>query len=278
MKKDVYLGLLCITGFFSACGNEKKAPVETPVEAVAASEANPALINFGVVKTLPHDTTAFTEGLLLHNGKLYESTGSPDDMPQTRSVVGEVDLQTGKLNVKVEIDRDQYFGEGIVFLNGKLYQLTYLNKKGFVYDAATFKRIGDFTFPSNEGWGMTTEGKHLIMSDGTSTITFLDPNTYKPVKELNVQDSNGPVANINELEYIKGFLYANVYTTNQIIKINPENGQVVGRMDLSSLAQDALRKNSNALEMNGIAYDSVSGNVYVTGKFWPTMYAIKFKY
>ncbi|WP_207433977.1 glutaminyl-peptide cyclotransferase [Sabulibacter ruber] len=267
--------LLMLLGLFAACRNETKTSAGGSASEV---DAEPAVINYGVVKTLPHDTTAFTEGLQVYNGQLYESTGSPQDLPQARSVVGVVDLETGKLIPKVEIDREKYFGEGIVFLNGKVYQLTYQSKVGFVYDAGTFQKVGEFSFASKEGWGLTTEGKHLIMSDGTNVLSYLDPVTFKKVKELKVYDHNGPVANINELEFINGFLYANIYTTNYIVKINPQNGEVVGRLDLTSLAQDALRKNRNSLELNGIAYDSTAGHVLVTGKLWPTMYAIKFNY
>ncbi|WP_210465954.1 glutaminyl-peptide cyclotransferase [Rufibacter roseolus] len=261
----------------SGCGNAK---TETGAQKNAqnSNASEPALINYGVVKAYPHDTTAFTEGFLVHEGKLYESTGSPADLTQTKSLIGVVDLATGKMDVKVELDRNKYFGEGIAILKDRLYQLTYLSKVGFVYDVNTFKRTGEFTFKSKEGWGMTTDGTHLIMSDGTSKITYLNPTTFKVERTIAVHDQNGQVENINELEYIKGFLYANVYTTNTILKIDPSSGKIIGKLDLTSLEQDAKSKKPDALELNGIAYDSTAGKVYVTGKLWPNIYEIKFSY
>lgn len=251
---------------------------ETASQQTSNESAAPAAINYGVVQAYPHDTTAFTEGLLFHAGKLYESTGSPTDMAQTKSVIGEVDLNTGKLQVKVELNRNKYFGEGMVILNNKVYQLTYLSKVGFVYDFPTFKKLGEFTFPSTEGWGLTTDGTYLIMSDGTSQLTYLHPDTFKTEKILGVADNQGAVEKLNELEYIKGFIYANIYTTNTIVKIDPESGKVVGKLDLSSLAQDARAKNPAALELNGIAYHAATDQVYVTGKMWPNIYALQFDF
>ncbi|WP_082893474.1 glutaminyl-peptide cyclotransferase [Rufibacter ruber] len=265
---------LALTLLIASCDKSQKAP-ETPSTSPAQDPAGE--INYGVVKTLPHDTTAFTEGLLFHNGTLYESTGSPADLPQTRSVIGVVDQETGRLQVKTELDKQKYFGEGIVILNDKIYQLTYVSKVGFVYDLASFKKVGEFSFPSDEGWGMTTDGTHLIMSDGTEQLTYLDPTTFKVVKTVEVSDQYGPVDDLNELEYIKGFLYANVYTTNNILKIDPATGSVVGQLNLTSLAQDAQRRYAGSLELNGIAFEEASGNVYVTGKMWPTLYILRFK-
>jgi glutamine cyclotransferase len=178
----------------------------------------------------------------------------------------------------VELNRQKYFGEGISFLNGKVYQLTYKSKIGFVYDAKTFKKIGDFAFASKEGWGMTTDGTSLIMSDGTSLITYLQPGGFKIIKSITVSDENGPVANVNELEFIKGFIYANIYDTNNMIKIDTATGKVVGKLDLSSLANEAKVKYPASLEMNGIAYDSTIGKVYVTGKMWPYIFQIEFNH
>jgi len=236
------------------------------------------IINYSVVNSFPHDITSFTEGFLIHEGSLYESTGFTEEFPQTRSLFGEVDLKTGKINPKVELDKSKYFGEGITFLNGKIYQLTYKTKIGFVYDAKTFKKIHEFTFASKEGWGMTTDSTYLIMSDGTAILTYLDPSTFKPIKALHVEDENGPVINLNELEYIKGFLYANVYTTSYIMKIDPNNGKVVGRLDLTSLKNEQKIKSPGSLEMNGIAYNAENDKIYVTGKLWSNVYEIHFSH
>ena len=259
-----------------ACNNSSKpdTPATNPDN---TADNTPPTLDYNIVKAYPHDTSAYTEGLLFHDGKLYESTGTEPEMPaDRRSMFGPVDLSTGKITPKVELDRNKYFGEGIVFLNGKVYQLTYTTKIGFVYDATTFKKLGEFTFPSKEGWGMTTDGTSLIMSDGTSNISYLDPNTFQLRKILGVADNNGPVSNINELEMIKGFLYANQWQTNYILKIDPASGKVVARLNLDNLVNQAKNQFPGAEVLNGIAYDSTGGKVYVTGKLWPSIYEIKF--
>ncbi len=242
----------------------------------STSNSSP-VINYAVTNTFPHDTTSFTEGLLVHDGLIYESTGSPSDMPQTRSLFGNLDLTTGIINAKVELPREKYFGEGICFLKKKIYQLTYQNKIGFIYDAKTFRKIGEFHFPSEEGWGLTTDGTYLIMSDGTDNLIYLDTVDFKIAKKLSVSDERGPVMKINELEYINHFLYANVYGTSTIIKIDTATGKVTAKLDLSSLAIEAKSRYNGSMEMNGIAYDSVSNKTYITGKMWPTLYEIKFQ-
>jgi glutamine cyclotransferase len=262
---------LLILSVLAACNNS-----DHPAATGAATDNTPPLIDYSVMKLLPHDTTAFTEGLLFHDGQLYESTGTDTDMPASRkSLFGTVDTTTGKIHPKVELDRKKYFGEGIVFVNGKVYQLTYRTKVGFIYDASTFKKLGEFTFPSAEGWGMTTNGTSLIMSDGTSNITYLDPATFKTTRTLTVNDNNGPVSNVNELELIGGFLYANQWQTNYILKIDTATGKVVGRLDLDSIVSEARNKFPGAEVLNGIAYNPASGLVYVTGKLWPNIYEIK---
>jgi glutamine cyclotransferase len=234
-------------------------------------------IYYDYTNSYPHDINSFTEGFLFHDGKLYESTGATPDLPQTRSLFGVVDLTTGKIDTKAELDKTKYFGEGITFLNGKVYQLTYKTKIGFVYDAVTFKRIKQFTFPSEEGWGMTTDGKNLIMSDGTNTLTFLDPQNLTVVKTIQVSENGYAVDYLNELEYIKGFIYANLYGTNKIARIEPDNGRVTGMLDLTSLAHEAKTLYRGSLEMNGIAYDEAEDKILITGKMWPKIYEIKLR-
>jgi glutamine cyclotransferase len=264
-----------IFSLLAACNHsDRNASTETATE---AADNTPPLISYMVMKELPHDTSAYTEGLLFHDGQLYESTGTDNNMPDDRrSQFGIVDTTTGKIHTKVEIDRKKYFGEGIVFLNGKVYQLTYTTKIGFIYDAKTFKKLGEFTFPSKEGWGMTTNGAQLIMSDGTSNISYLDPNTFRLVKVLGVTDNNGPVSNVNELELIKGYLYANQWQTNYILKIDTSSGKVVGKLDLDSIVREETNKFHGSEVLNGIAYDSASGKIYITGKLWPNIFEIKF--
>lgn len=276
MKNKIKLFLSIISGVvvMSSCGPDKpkQTIVEPPVETVPEIPE----IKFTVENQYPHDITSFTEGFLFHDGKLFESTGATENLPQTRSLFGIVDLKTGKIDVKAELDRNIYFGEGMVILKDKVFQVTYKNQMGFIYDAKTFKNIGKFNYTNKEGWGLTTDGKSIIMSDGTSYITYLDPTSFAVTKVLDVAENNYVLVNINELEYIKGFIYANIWMTNTIVKIDPNTGDVVGKMDLTSIAEESKTKNPGAAEMNGIAYDSISNKILVTGKLWPTIYEIKF--
>lgn len=233
-------------------------------------------INFKVIKTYPHDTESFTEGFLFYNNQLFESTGSPEEFPKTRSVFGIVDLNTGKIDIKVELDKNSYFGEGIVVFEGKIFQLTYKNQTGFIYDLKSYKKIGSFKYSNKEGWGLTSDGKNIIMSDGTNIITYLDPDSLKVVKTLNVTFNGSSALYMNELEFIDGYIYANVWTTNNIAKIDPKTGIIVGIIDLSSLFYEARKSYPMSEATNGIAYDSPKDRIFVTGKFWPTIYQIKF--
>ncbi|UFH54153.1 glutaminyl-peptide cyclotransferase [Spirosoma sp. KNUC1025] len=263
-------GTIGVLLLIESCDNATKKS-----ERSSSSVATP-IISYSVKRTLPHDTLSFTEGLLVHKGQLFESTGSPDELLQARSLFGTVDTTTGKIDPKVELDRRKYFGEGIVILNGKLYQLTYKNKVGFIYDANTYRKIGQFDYKNPEGWGLTTDGRYLIMSDGTSTLTYLSADSLRPVKVLKVSENGAAVDKLNELEFIGGHIYANIWSTNTLIKIDTSRGDVVGRMDLSSLQSDAQTKYAKSLEMNGIAYDTRNNKVYVTGKMWPSIYEIEF--
>jgi len=235
-------------------------------------------ISYSLVNSFLHDTTSFTEGFLVHQGKLYESTGATKELPQTKSLFGIVNLETGKIEKKVELDKMKYFGEGIAFLDGRVFQLTYKTKVGFIYDAETFKKLGEFTFPGDEGWGMTSDGKNLIMSDGTHKLTYLDPKTLLVANTLSVSENGYVKEKLNELEFINGYIYANIWMTNTIVKINPENGNVVGLLDLTSLIDEAKNLYPWSQEMNGIAYDGANDKIYVTGKLWPKIYEIKFNH
>ncbi|MDR3714528.1 MAG: glutaminyl-peptide cyclotransferase [Puia sp.] len=273
MNRKHIAGLLTLF-LLAACTN---TPQQDTTTSDKTQENNtPPLINYTVVGSLPHDTSSFTEGLLVHDGQLFESTGTEPDMPESRrSLFGIVDRKTGKIDKKAELDRNKYFGEGIVFVNDKIYQLTWQTKIGFIYDAKTYKQMGTFNY-NTEGWGMTTDGKSLIMSDGSSNINFLDPVTFRLQRILGVSDNNGPVGNINELELINGYLYANQWQTSYILKIDTATGKVVGRLDLGSLVAEAKNKYPDSDSLNGIAYDSATGKIYVTGKLWPNIYEIKF--
>ena len=234
----------------------------------------PPVVPFSIVNEFPHDTGSYTEGLTFYNGQLYESTGASPTVSNSGTWIGHIDIATGKITKKVDLG-DDWFGEGVTFLHDKVYQLTYQTKKGFVYDAKTFKKLKEFTFNSAEGWGLTNDGTNLIMSDGTSSLSFLDPDSLKLLNVISVTDNNGPVGNINELEYINGSIYANQWLTPYILKIDPASGKVVGRMDFTQLIGQVQNQFPVAEEFNGIAYDSTTQKVFVTGKKWPKLYEIK---
>jgi glutaminyl-peptide cyclotransferase len=249
---------------------------QTGKKATFKNDSQIESIKFSVIKTYPHDTESFTEGFIFQNNELYESTGSPENFPQTRSVIGPVSFKTGKINKKIELDRNRYFGEGIVFFKDKLYQLTYQNRLGFIYDSRTFKQIGTFTYKNKEGWGMTTDGENIIMSDGTNVITYWNPDSLNVIKTLNITFNGSSALYMNELEYINGYIYSNIWTTSNIAKIDPRDGKIIGIIDLSSLYAKARKENPLSEATNGIAYDPAKDRIFVTGKFWPFIFQIKF--
>lgn len=261
---------------FIGCNNEHKPSESASTENNANSNSVtvPAIISYDIVKEYPHDPTAFTEGLEFKDGFLYESTGN-----YGMSDVRKVDLETGKVLRSKKMD-GRYFGEGLTILNGKMYQLTYREGKGFVYDFNTLKEEKTFAFNAPEGWGMINNGTNLIFDDGSNMLHFIDPATFKEVKRLAVTDEHGPVNNINELELINGFIYANVWQTDWILKIDTATGHVVGRADLSNLRQrigiPPLSGRPNAPDvLNGIAYDAKGNRIFITGKNWPKLLEIK---
>lgn len=232
-------------------------------------------IQYSVINKYTHSTNSYTQGLFFDGDILYESTGSPSYLPQTESVLGVLDLATGKIDTKVKLDRDIYFGEGSTILKDKIYQLTYKNQKGFVYNAKTFEQIHTFDFESKEGWGLTNDGENLIMSDGTDKITYLDPNNFTSTRQFSVKYQNKPQYNLNELEYVSGHIYANIYQTNKIVKINPANGDIIGILDLGTLVNQLRIENPNIAELNGIAYRASTETLFITGKLWPYIYEIQ---
>jgi glutamine cyclotransferase len=229
-------------------------------------------LSYSVDDKIPHSTTSFTEGFLFHNGLLYESTGSPEDKPELLSVYGTVST-SGEIEVYNQLDK-KYFGEGICIFNNKVYQLTYKSREGFIYDLNTKEKLQTFTIPTKEGWGLTTDGEFLIMSDGTPDLHFLDPNTLEKTGTLKVLFDGRPVNYINELEYVNGFIYANVFTTDWIIKIDASSGKVVGKLDITDIKLQEDRLSLDALESNGIAYNPENKKFYVTGKLWQNIYVI----
>jgi glutaminyl-peptide cyclotransferase len=250
-----------------------KIKILIPAIVLIASSCAPSqrqVVDYGyeVVHTYPHDPSAFTEGLFYLDGFLYESTGL-----EGQSSVRKVRLETGEVLQKYDLPV-QYFGEGIVNWKQRLIQLTYRTQVGFVYDLATFALQRQFEYPG-EGWALTQDGKRIIMSDGTSELRFWDPDTFKELGRITVTEESYPVKNVNELEWIKGEIYANVWTTDRIIRIDPDSGKVVGRVDLSGILSAADRNDGQTDVLNGIAYDAKLDRIFVTGKKWPKLFEIR---
>lgn len=231
------------------------------------SDIEPKLLNYKIVNTFPHDTTAFTEGLEFHDGRLFESTGQKGD-----SYFREVDYKTGKVIKQVDLGKE-YFGEGITFFGDKLYQLTWQEKTGYIYDAKTLKLEKTFKYDKDiEGWGMTHDDKYIYHSDGTEKIWRMDPATQKLIDYINVYSGNSKIKAINELELIDGKFYANVWQKDAIAVVNPESGAVERILNLSDLRKSLKAKNAEVL--NGIAYNPTTKTIFVTGKYWDKMFEI----
>lgn len=229
----------------------------------------PPVYGYEVVNAFPHDAEAFTQGLIFHDGALVESTGL-----ERRSTLRRVELQTGKVLQKVDVPRD-FFAEGLTLFNGKLYQLTWKGEKGFVYDPQTFEKTGEFTY-TGEGWGLTHDAESLILSDGSDKLRFIDPSTYRVRRTVGVADGGRPVFALNELEYVRGEVYANVWHKNLIARIDPQTGRVKGWIDLSGLLRPGETTDPEAV-LNGIAYDEAGDRLFVTGKLWPKLFEVRLK-
>lgn len=221
---------------------------------------------FEVVNAYPHDPRAFCQGLVIHDGVLYEGTGQ-----YGHSSLRQVDLQTGRVIKQFTLDR-QFFGEGITLLGDSVYQLTWRSRQAFVFDRETFQYQKTLRY-RGEGWGLTHDGTHLIMSDGTSTLRFLDPQTFKEVRRVSVRDGRRRVDQLNELEYVDGEIYANIWKSDFIARISPADGRILGWIDLSALWPLRQRPDAEAV-LNGIAWDAENKRLFVTGKHWPRLYEI----
>jgi len=234
-----------------------------------AKDEAPGIPVYGyeVVASYPHDPSAFTQGLLLEDGVFYESTGR-----RGQSSLRKVDLETGEV-LKIRNLPGVYFGEGAAIAGDKIVQITWRSQKGFVYDKNTFELLETFSYPG-EGWGLTYDGRSLIMSDGTAVLRYLDPATLKETGKLEVYSENGPVTNLNELEYVEGEIFANIWGSDRIAKVDPETGRVKGWIDLSGLLPEKDRKGGEDV-LNGIAYDPGKKRLFVTGKLWPKLYEIR---
>ncbi|MDQ2719555.1 MAG: glutaminyl-peptide cyclotransferase [Bacteroidota bacterium] len=275
MIKRLLGGALLLLLF--SCTNNSTADYDSSLPSPAVNNIPaPALIMFTVDAVYPHDSSAFTQGLEFHNGKLYEGTGEPK-----QSKLRIVDIKTGKVENNYTIPDDSVFGEGITIFKNKIYQLTWQSHKIYVYD------VHDISHPTNtlnwsrEGWGATNDGTNIIISDGTSKLFFVQPDESRKEMKINkiltVTDNKGEVDSLNELELINGFIYANRWLTNDIVKIDTANGHIVGSMNLTGLLKQyapGVTVSGDAV-LNGIAYDSTTKKLYITGKDWPRLFEMK---
>jgi len=251
------LSVLVMSSAYLAAGPQSKQPVVQSTAPVS---------KYRVVRVYPHDPEAFTQGLVYLDGFLYEGTGL-----NGRSSIRKVKLENGEV-VQIHKVDSQYFGEGIAVKGDTIYELTWQSEIGFLYDRATFTRKGTFNY-KGEGWGLTHDGQRLIMSDGTAFLRFLDPVTLKELSRIQVKDGTSPVGNLNELEYVKGDILANVWQSHRIARISPKTGRVIAWLDLEGLLTP--REAQQADVLNGIAYDAACDRLFVTGKLWPKLFEIK---
>jgi glutaminyl-peptide cyclotransferase len=262
MKIHIVISTLLLIGASVACRPAR-------AQALCADAADGASVPVATAKVLqsfPHDTHAFTQGLAISGGQLYEGTGWLGESNLRR-----VDLSSGEVQQQVDLPPD-VFGEGIAVVGDRILELSWRSHVGFVYDRASFSLIGTFNYPS-EGWGLTYDGSRLILSDGSDTLRFIDPDTFSEVGQIRVRAGGRPVAQLNELEYIDGAVYANVWQTDRIAVIDPSSGNVCTWIDLTGL--NALPLSSRDDVLNGIAFDPDARRLFVTGKRWPTLFEIQ---
>lgn len=261
MRHPLFYWLLLLFLFFSSSRPLVKVVARPPISI-------PITYTYRVVQKFPHDPQAFTQGLVYQDGYFYESTGL-----YGRSSLRQVNPADGTVLRQVEL-AETYFGEGVALCDDRIYQLTWREHQAFVYDRASFTLLQTFIYNS-EGWGLTYDGNHLIMSDGSSVLTFLDPETFIPVRRLSVQSNHHPVSYLNELEFINGRIFANVWTTNRIAIIDPTTGQVTAWLDLTGLLDPKTHPSHTVDVLNGIAYDEGGDRLFVTGKLWPYIFEIE---
>ncbi len=257
--------IVILTGGVTSCSLLTKQPQVEVIPAVP--EALAQNLGYEILATLPHDPTCYTQGLVIDAGVFYESCGL-----YGQSSLRKVDPASGVVQAEIDLDPN-YFAEGLVLLRDKLYQLTWKENTGFVYDASTLELLNTFHYQT-QGWGLTTDGSALILSDGTNTLYWLDPGTVQVVRQVNVSYQGQPLEYLNELEYINGTLFANIYLTDTIIAIDPDDGSIISLVDLTGLRPEQNRAMQGEV-LNGIAYDDQSDKLYVTGKNWSTLYEIR---
>ncbi len=255
----------------SAGQKNASQPTKAATQPSEAATPTPADIaptySYKIKNSWPHDKRAYTQGLIFLDGILWESTGQ-----YGASSLRKVELKSGKVIKQISIPKN-YFAEGMTVLHNKVFQLTWQEQKGFIYDPATFQKQGEFSY-AGEGWGLTHDGESLIMSDGTEQIRFLDPSTLQATRTISVTDGGVPVTQLNELEYIDGEIYANVYMTDRIARIDPKTGKILGWIDLTGLLATKDRTGEEDV-LNGIAYDVAGKRLFVTGKMWPKLFEIE---
>jgi len=261
----IFFLLLAVSGI-SSCSSIPGYDNDKYPEHSAKPQSVP-VYSYEIVNTYPHDQDAFTQGLVFENDVIYEGTGL-----YGKSSLRELDLETGGVLQSYGLPA-QYFGEGITVFQDIIIQLTWKSNTGFVYDKSSFRLLHDFTY-ATEGWGITHDGERLIMSDGTSTLHFLDPETFSIIGHIEVCNNDTPIDKLNELEYINGQIYANIWQTDYIAIINPQSGQVSAWIDLSGLLSSQYYSEPVDV-LNGIAYDTVNDRLLVTGKLWPWLFEIK---
>ncbi|MBM3419565.1 MAG: glutaminyl-peptide cyclotransferase [Bacteroidetes bacterium] len=232
------------------------------------SDLVPARYGYRIERIFSHDKTAYTQGLLFHNGFFYESTGQ-----EGRSTLRKVDPETGVVIRRLNLEA-KFFGEGIALLGDRIYQLTWKHKVGFVYDIENFTELGKFYY-NTEGWGLTTVDDRLVMSDGSNKLYVVDPNGFITVRIIEVYDNKSMVMYLNELEYVNGEIWANVFMSDLIARIDPATGKVTGYIDLKGILPDSDKMNEGDDVLNGIAWDRESGRIWVTGKNWPKLFQIR---
>lgn len=274
MKRKLLLPLIVVSlissfTFLLFCCKPKDNTVVPPIE---NQTPPPPVLGHTIIQVYPHDTSFYTQGLTFYKGELYEGTGDPGYVGKTRLM--KVDLKTGNALKKISLS-GKYFGEGITILRDTIYQLTWQEHKVFVYTLKDFKLVKEYDL-TTEGWGLTNDGQKLILSDGSGMLYYYNPSTFKLLSKSTIMEGNGNTFNLNELEYIDGFVYANQYQYPYVLKIDPAAGRVVAKYDLNDMWKKVKAIDPNVDVPNGIAYDSITKKIYVTGKYWPEMYEIQF--
>jgi len=250
-------------------GREDQSNVPAVNKPIAASDGRAWQVAYEVVNSYPHDPTSFTQGLVWHDGGFYESTGQ-----YGQSKLRRLEFPSGRIVKEINLS-PELFGEGLALVGSRLIQLTWKSQRGFVYDLSTFRLLQEFRYDT-EGWGLTYDGKNLILSDGSSDLFYLDPQTFRPVRKLAVRMNGQPIRELNELEFIDGEIWANVWQTDWILRIDPSTGQVTSFLDLKGILAPSDKTGREDV-LNGIAYDAEHKRIFVTGKLWPRIFEIKLK-